>query len=109
MKAELSISPEFICAVADAVVERLRPMIHTMAVPAPQRDDLMSVEDLAVYLGGVSVDWIYQRTAKNEIPFAKVGRLVKFRRSDIDRWLSTQSVPALAPLSASLPSRRARD
>lgn len=109
MKAEFTMPPEFVDAVATAVAERLRPMLKGLAAPPVKGDDLMSVEALAAHLGGVSLDWIYQRTAKNEIPFVKVGRLLKFRRSDIDRWLSSRSVPAVALLSAPLPGRRTRD
>jgi len=86
----------------------LKPMMSHLEVPK-QTDSLMGVAELAKYLGGVSRDWIYQRTAGNEIPFVKVGHLVKFRRCDIDRWLAKQSVPAVAPLSAPLPGGRPRD
>lgn len=108
MKGEFHIPEEFVDAIAEAVVKRLRPVIHGLAVPAAKGDGLMSSEELADYLG-VSKDWIYQRTAKNEIPFGKVGRLVKFRRSEIDRWLTARSVPAVTSLSAPLPGKRARD
>jgi len=69
----------------------------------------MGEVELRKNLGGVSKDWIYKRTAGNEIPFVKVGRMIKFRRSDIDRWLAKQSTPAVIPLSAPLPPGRPRD
>jgi excisionase family DNA binding protein len=109
VKAEFTIPPDFVDAVAAAVADRLRPMLKGLTAPPAKADDLMSLEELAAHLGGVSKDWVYQRTAKNEIPFVKVGRLVKFRRSDIDRWLSCRSVPAVAPLSAPLPGGKPRD
>lgn len=109
MKAEFTMPPEFVDAVAAAVAERLRPILKGLMAPPSKNNDLMSMEELATYLGGVSQDWIYQRTAKNEIPFVKVGRLIKFRREEIDRWLAARSVPAVAPLSAPFPGRRARD
>ena len=109
MKAEFTIPQDFVDAVAAAVADRLRPMLKGLTVPPAKADDLLSMEELAAYLGGVSKDWVYQRTAKNEIPFMKVGRLVKFRRSDIDQWLSGLSVPAVAPLSAPLPGGKPRD
>jgi len=71
-------------------------------------DDVMGVPELCAYLG-VSKDWVYGRTAKNEIPFFKVGHLVKFRRSDIDRWFSRCAFPAVASLSAPLLGKRAWD
>ena len=109
MKAELNIPPELVSAIADAVVARLRPMMTGLQTNPSPVDDLMGVTELGKYLGGVSKDWIYQRTAGNEMPFVKVGRMIKFRRADIDRWLAKQSTPAVIPLLAPLPPRRTRD
>ena len=109
MKAELNIPPELVGAIADAVMARLKPIFTGLQANSSQADDLMGVAELGKYLGGVSKDWIYQRTAGNEIPFVKVGRMIKFRRFDIDRWLAKQSTPAVIPLSAPLPPRRTRD
>jgi|GEM_PF-529311 len=108
MKVELQLDDALIVAIAKEVTVRLKPILVTRnAEPAVVA--LMGVTELAEYLGGVSKDWIYQRTAKNEIPFMKVGRLVKFRQPDIDRWLSSHTIPAVAPLTAPLPGRRTRD
>ena len=109
MKAEITIPPELVSAIVDDVVARLRPILTGLQTNPSRVEDLMGVAELGKYLGGVSRDWIYQRTAGNEIPFVKVGRMIKFRRSDIDRWLAKQSTPAVIPLSAPLPPRRARD
>jgi len=109
LKAELNIPPELVSAIADAVMARLKPILTGLQTNSSQSDDLMGVAELGKYLGGVSRDWIYQRTAGNEIPFVKVGRMIKFRRSDIDRWLAKQSTPAVIPLSAPLPPRSPRD
>jgi len=109
LKAEISIPPELVSAIVDDVVARLKPILNGLQTKPSQVDDLMGVEELGKYLGGVSRDWIYQRTAGNEIPFVKVGRMIKFRRLDIDRWLAKQSTPDVIPLSAPLPPRRTRD
>ena len=103
MKAEITIPPELVSAIVDDVVARLRPILTGLQTNPSQVDDLMGVAELAKFLGGVSKDWIYQRTANNEIPFVKIGHLIKFRRSDIDRWLSAQVVPAVSTLSRRLP------
>ena len=102
MKAEITIPPEIIKAIAEEVASILKPMMNRLDEPK-QTDGLMGVAELAKYLGGVSKDWIYQRTANNEIPFVKIGHLIKFSRSDIDRWLSAQAVPAVSSLSRRLP------
>jgi excisionase family DNA binding protein len=102
LKAELTIPPEIIRAIAEEVASILKPMMKRLDTPK-QMDGLMGMDELAKYLGGVSKDWIYQRTAKNEIPFVKIGHLTKFSRSDIDRWLSAQVVPVVSSLSRRLP------
>jgi excisionase family DNA binding protein len=109
VKAELTFPPEMVGAIADAVMARLKPILTGLKTNPSQADDLMGVPELGKYLGGVSKDWIYQRTAGNEIPFVKVGSMIKFRRADIDRWLAKQSTPAVIPLLAPLPPRRTRD
>jgi excisionase family DNA binding protein len=54
---------------------------------------LMDVQDVAEYLG-VKVSWVYDKTRRKEIPHAKVGKYLRFRKSAIDEWL-TQEKTAL--------------
>jgi len=73
--------------------------------PAPrtiqeQVDLLFDVAGLSRYIG-VEISWIYEHTARGsrvDIPFIKVGRFLRFRRSSIDAWLAErerrQEVPA---------------
>jgi excisionase family DNA binding protein len=56
----------------------------------------MDVSALCAYLN-VKESWIYERTHLNEIPFMKLGGQLRFRRSTIDKWLSTQETPAVTP------------
>ena len=55
----------------------------------PQDDDrLMTVEDLAEYLG-IPVQTVYkQRSMGTEPPGYPVGRSVRFKRSEVDAWLA---------------------
>ena len=107
---EMTIPPELFKAIAVEVVAMLKPELSRIldALSKAGGEEVMGVPELCDYLG-VSKDWVYGRTAKNEIPFLKVGHLVKFRRSEIDRWLSTRSFPAVASLSALLPGKGPRD
>ena len=110
MRVEIPIPQEIITAIAEEVTSMLKPLLSRLLDNSTKAggEEVMGVPELCAYLG-VSKDWVYGRTAKNEIPFFKVGHLVKFRRSEIDRWLSTRSVPAVAPLSAPLPGKGPRD
>jgi excisionase family DNA binding protein len=50
------------------------------------QDRWLSVEEIAVYLG-VSRDTIYSWVGKTDLPAHKVGRLWKFKTSEIDAWV----------------------
>ena len=51
---------------------------------------LMTADEVADYLK-VSTGTIYNRVSKGEIRFLKVGSSVRFRRSEIDRWVEEQA------------------
>lgn len=49
-------------------------------------DRWLSVDDVAAYLG-IRRDTIYKWIDRKRMPAHKVGRLWKFRKSDIDQWV----------------------
>lgn len=61
---------------------------HTAATPS-LFEKLWTVTDLAENLQ-VSDKTIYDWVHKREIPFQKVGRLLRFRPSEITKWLSSK-------------------
>ena len=63
----------------------------------------MDVNDLADYLGS-STSFIYQEISRQNqgrgrlgLPFVRVGRLLRFRKVDIDRWLDDRAATNAAP------------
>ena len=58
-------------------------------------DNLMTVQDLAAYLG-VPVATVYQWNSRSLGPkrFA-VGRHVRYRLVDVDAWIDQRAVPVL--------------
>lgn len=48
--------------------------------------ELMTVEELAAYTK-LSPGTIYNRIGKGTIPVVRLGRTVRFRRSEIDAWM----------------------
>lgn len=48
--------------------------------------DVMNVEEIAAYLG-FSVDTIYKKVQTREIPFTRIGNVLRFTRRSIDQWL----------------------
>lgn len=47
----------------------------------------MTVEELAVYLS-IAVGTLYKKVQAREIPFTKIGNLLRFTRPSIDAWLA---------------------
>lgn len=54
---------------------------------------LMTVEEAAAYLGW-AVGTLYNKVQAAEVPHKKLGRSVRFRRSELDAWVEQQAVPA---------------
>lgn len=55
--------------------------------PIPQ---VMNVDEVAAYLR-VATATVYRLAQRGEIPAAKVGRVWRFQKQVIDRWLETQA------------------
>ncbi len=83
--------------IADEVAKILAPLLATQ--PVKKDAPLLGVKELAQYLG-VSVQWVYERVQLKEIPYIKVGKLLRFRKSDIDGWLDGLKVLPMSPLSS---------
>ena len=58
-----------------AVVQLERPRIYVDA------------DDVAEYLG-VTASWIYDLAKAGKIPHYRIGRRIKFRLEEIDRWMA---------------------
>jgi excisionase family DNA binding protein len=85
LKAEVTFPLDLIDEIADKVIERLSPMLRDKD---EHNDVIFDVEELAQYLK-VKKQWVYERVHYKTIPYFKMGKYPRFRRSDIDRWLQT--------------------
>lgn len=50
-------------------------------------DSLMTIQDVSRFLKiseGTIRDWIFKR----KIPFRKIGRAIRFKQSEIERWIN---------------------
>jgi excisionase family DNA binding protein len=50
---------------------------------------LMTALDVADLLS-MKVSWVRQRVHRDEIPYYKIGNLVRFSRNDINKWLDAK-------------------
>ncbi len=54
-----------------------------------ENNNLMTALDVAEMLQ-MKMSWVRQRVHKDELPYYKIGNLVRFNRTDIQRWLDTK-------------------
>jgi PTS system nitrogen regulatory IIA component len=57
-------------------------------------DPLMSVKELAAYLQ-VDISTIYLWSQRGQIPAMKVGTMWRYRRSEIEEWLTQRRTPPI--------------
>lgn len=60
-----------------------------------RKNDLLTYQEARSYLFDlVSVSYLQKLVSRQEIPFMKIGRAVRFKKSDLDTWLEQRRVPA---------------
>ena len=47
----------------------------------------LTIEDLSLLLQ-VPKSWIYERTRRNQIPFKKLGKYLRFDQLEVENWIS---------------------
>ena len=87
------LEPSDLDAIAEKVIETLRPLLHTDKNNKGE-DVNLDVQGLCDYLH-VSKKWVYKRTHLNEIPHYKVEGVLLFRKRDIDKWVDSFRIPVL--------------
>jgi excisionase family DNA binding protein len=86
---------ELVTLIAQAVVKEIKPLLGK----ATDGDEsLFTVKTLAEYLR-VSQQWVSERIQRHEIPYIKIGKFPRFKKSDIHRWLDTLKILASQSLS----------
>jgi excisionase family DNA binding protein len=59
----------------------------TADAASPPTPDVMTIQELAVYLK-LAVETLYKKVQAHEIPFTKVGNLLRFTKASVDQWLA---------------------
>lgn len=59
-----------------------------------ERHGLLSVEEVAAYIGTVPPRWVRRQVADRAIPYTKLRNRVLFDPAAIDRWLAERAVAA---------------
>lgn len=72
----------------------IAPAGRRSATPASTSGDLLTVEQAADLLN-ITDHFVRRLIRERRISFLKVGRLVRFRRADIEAYLAECAVPAV--------------
>ena len=78
-----TLEKEDIEAIAREVLTMVKPLLESNR---GVEDSIFDVKGLAEYLK-VEVPWVYQKIHGSELPYYKVGKYPRFRKSKIDEWL----------------------
>jgi hypothetical protein len=92
LKADLIIPEELVDKIADKVSERLKPILLNSGTKE-NRDIIFTKKTLAEYLN-VSAKWVdgYKELG---MPCYILKGHVRFRKSQIDKWLTSKEVPMI--------------
>lgn len=81
--------------IALKVVELLKPLLGNKE---KAEDKIYTPESLAIYLK-INTSWIYKKVSLRKIPFFKMGKYLRFRKSDIDTWHKSLTQRPVTPLT----------
>ena len=59
-------------------------------------EGLMNINDLSEYIQ-IPISSIYGMVESKEIPFIRIGRLIRFRFNEIESWLESKKVNPVPP------------
>lgn len=71
-----------------------------MSAPAVIERRFLSIEEVSTYTG-LAVGTLYNMVSERRIPFVKMGRLTKFDRLALDKWIGSHSVKVRQVISTS--------
>ena len=95
---QLNIDPEDLKSIARDVVETLKPLLKNNKQGC-ESDCVFDVKELAAYLR-VNKSWVYNQVHLKSIPYFKCGRYTRFKKSNIDRWISSETIQVIPALSS---------
>lgn len=90
----IELEAQDIQGIAEKVLESLRPYLSGSS-KNDRNDTVFDVDSLCDYLK-VTPKWVYEQTHLKTIPHYKLSnKALRFRRSDIDKWMEKLRTPAI--------------
>ena len=93
---KIALEQEDIEAIARRVFEMVEPLLKDKG-EGVHKDHILDVGGLAKYLS-VDSNWIYKQVSLREIPHFKVGKYLRFKRSEVDKWIAKSTIMPVPPL-----------
>ena len=61
---------------------------------ATNPNELLTDEQTAELIGGITTQTlsVWRCTGRYNLPFVKVGRLVRYKRADVEQWIESRTV-----------------
>jgi excisionase family DNA binding protein len=78
---------------AKELLRELMPILKGSEKPSG-KEVVFDVKQLSEYLN-VPDTWVYRQTCDHNIPYYKLGKYPRFKKSEIDKWLEEQKVNPL--------------
>jgi excisionase family DNA binding protein len=75
---------------AKELLRELMPILKGSEKPSG-KEVVFDVKQLSEYLN-VPDTWVYRQTCDHNIPYYKLGRYLRFKKSEIDKWLEEKKV-----------------
>jgi excisionase family DNA binding protein len=98
---KVTLEQEDIQAIAEAVIEKLRPLL--VSNNGHSEDRVFDKKGLAEYLN-VSLSTINKLVSNKQIPHFKINHgsagAVRFYKRDIDKWIQRQTIPDINPITS---------
>lgn len=84
---ELTFTEEEIKQLAKEVARHILPELKELL---NSKEELLSVEEACKYLKCPKT-WLYDKVRQRKIPYIKVGKYLRFKKADLDKWLTTKT------------------
>jgi excisionase family DNA binding protein len=94
---KLNLEQDDLKLIAKDVAETLKPLLKNNNKRGDS-DIVFDVGGLAEYLK-VKDTWIYNKVGLKTIPYFKCGKYLRFKKSNIDKWIDSKTIPAVPPFS----------
>ena len=94
---KINLEQEDLKLIAKDVTEALKPMLKNNNKSGGS-DIVFDVKGLAVYLK-VNESWVYNQVHLKTIPYFKCCKYTRFKKSNIDKWIDSETIQPVPALS----------